>query len=222
MVPSSDQTQFSVEWVKHIVRNAEMDQYFERRLQVEKKIEARRLQELNQLTEKMNQRAATLLTLPIRDPAKVNTRSAVAIVTPPVAGFQVQSITPETSRVQASDTEKIETRPPSASVATFSKNQEMTKDTKRSKRDGREKYFDRRIEEQHVHLGAFVRQTVEKLCWVRDLFKLNYQQDDDEPGSFDDKLESEPWLHQSHSEQELLRAYQRGTHFISVIRQKKS
>ena len=58
---------------------------------------------------------------------------------------------------------------------------------------------------------------------MRDLFVLNYQPDSSEPGSVDDKLESEPWLRQSHSEQELLRLCQRkATHFISVIEQKRS
>ena len=218
----TDDAQTSVERVKPVISDAEMDLYFQRKRQIREESEARRLQELNEITEKLTQRSATLLSLPIRSPAAMNARSAVTTVTPPpVAGFNVLSVTPETPKAQDQNAEQTSARPSSTSVVTATESQETTKDTKRSK-DLDD--FDRRVAEQHArNLETFIRQTEEKLCKVRDLFVLNYQPDSSEPRSVDGQLESEPWLRQSHSEQELLRLCQRkATHFISVIEQKRS
>ena len=222
VVTKNDEVRASSPMPEPIINRVEMREYFKRKQQLREEREARELRELNEYSKKLSERAATLLKLPIRDPAAVNTRSAVVKITPPpVAGFHVQSITPETPRVQTPNTEKIEARPSKASVVTASQGQEETKVVKRPKELDD---FDRRVEEQHArNLEAFVRQTEEKMCKVRDMFVLNYQVDEDESESVDDKLNSEPWLCQSFSEQDLLMTCQkRATHFISVIGEKRN
>ena len=221
-VVSGEGAKVSSERPKPILSDAEIDEYFQRKRQLQEEKEAKRLQELQELNEKLNRESATPLNLPVRDPAAINTRSAVATVTPPpVAGFNVLSVTPETPKVQPSHAEKTETRSLNVEVATVSKVQEIAKDVKRAKELDD---FDRRVEEQHArNLEAFVRLTEEKLCKVRDMFVLNYQQNEDESESVDDKLNSESWLSQSYSEQELLTTCQKkATYFISVIGQKRS
>ena len=218
----SDDTRTPIERVKPIISDAEMDLYFQRKRKLEEEAEARRQQELRELNEKLSRESATPLNLPVRNPAVLNTRSAVATVTPPpVAGFDVLSVTPETFKTQPSHTEKVWNRPVNVNVATVSQDQEETKVVKRPKELDD---FDRRVEEQHArNLEAFVRQTEEKMCKVRDMFVLNYQVDEDESESVDDKLNSEPWLCQSFSEQDLLMTCQkRATHFISVIGEKRN
>ena len=215
-VVSGEGAKVSSERPKPILSDAEMDEYFQRKRQLQEEKEAKRLQELRELNEKLNRESATPLNRPVRDPAAINTRSAVATVTPPpVAGFDVLSVTPETPKVQPPPAKEVETRSINVDVATVSE------DAKRAKvLDD----FDRRVEEQHArNLEAFVRLTEEKLCKVRDMFVLNYQQNEDESESGDDKLNNEPWLSQSYSEQVLLTTCQKkATYFISVIGQKRS
>ena len=217
----SDDTRTPIERVKPIISDAEMDLYFQRKRKLEEEAEARRQQELRELNEKLSRESATPLNLPVRNPAVLNTRSAVATVTPPpVAGFDILSVTPETPKAQPSHAE-VWNRPVNVNVETAYQEQEKTKVVKRPKELDD---FDRRVEEQHArNLEAFVRQTEEKMCKVRDMFVRNYQVDEDESESVDDKLNSEPWLCQSFSEQDLLMTCQkRATHFISVIGEKRN
>ena len=117
-----------------MINRAEMKEYFKRKQQLREEREARELRELNEYSRKLDERAATLVSQPIRDSAAMNTRSAVPKITPPpVAGFNVLSVTPETPRAQDQNTEQTSARPSSTSVATATESQETTKDTKRSK-----------------------------------------------------------------------------------------
>ena len=220
-IPSTDGVQTTIERVKPIISDVEMDHYFQRKREMEEEDKAKRMKELKDFHEKLNRKSATPLIMPIRDPAAMNNMSAVATITPPVAGFNVLSVTPETPRAQMPNTEKVVARPLDVNVVTASKSQEILKDTNRLKELDD---FDRRVERQHAkNLEAFVRLTEEKMCKVRDMFVLNYRLNEDDSEPIDDKLNSEPWLCQSFSEQELLITCQkRAAHFIDVIGQKRS
>ncbi len=130
---------------KPIVSKAQMDEYFQRKRLIREERENKHLLELQEMSKKINERTAQILSLPIRDPAAFNARSAFPKVTPPpVAGFQILDHTPKSPEKQIQNQESV-----GESTTLPVSEQIMNRKTTKIKSVERED-FDQRIKQRHI------------------------------------------------------------------------